>query len=697
MSTSAERIFQVVADDDTVINLLVLGCTANDANHYAQTIRNSGMAVHLQTAYNPDELEHVLAEVKSDIVLVNCDADEIDFTTAIKQTREANPIVSFILLSDNPSEQLFFAAETRAQDIIRRDDYAHLIYVVSREQRNIQLQKKLAGLNGELQNTVLRCQTLTETASEPIAYIHEGMHVYANPAYVKIFKFKEPSELDGLPIMDLITKDDRLKFRATLRTLANGQHADPVQVQALGVDGSNFPITMDFSPAVVDGEACTQVIVKDMSPDANLQKRLAELANYDMDTGLYNRKYFVSSLEHTIASDAQQNHTLMLVDIGNYGDMKSKYGLDGCDALLKDITKILSDTIYDTDLLARFGEHDFTILCTPGTDSTALANRLLPALNAKIYKTGDQLMKPVFGIGIAHSQNPACASAHELLQRVHTASKQAVENKSHVVEFVVAATKEHTAQTADERLLHLIDHALATDQFKLAFQPVVSLHGNSREDYAIYVRLIDENSKILMPAEFMPTAEVGNRMAEIDRWVIRHAVKEVADKRRGGQKINLLLSLSGAGIQDDSILLWICDCLREFKAKGAWLTFQLKQNDVIRHLETVEQLVEGLKKINCRIALDHFACEQEAINLIRHLGCDFAKFAPDVSKNIATDKDQAGLLSAYNTQLQADNVKTIVTAIEEASQLTVLWKVGVDYIQGNFIQEPTDTIAYDVE
>ena len=144
-------------------------------------------------------------------------------------------------------------------------------------------------------------------------------------------------------------------------------------------------------------------------------------------------------------------------------------------------------------------------------------------------------------------------------------------------------------------------------------------------------------------------------------------------------------------------MLWICDCLREFKAKGAWLAFAVSHDDVIAHLEKMEQLAEGLRKINCRITLTHFPFEQEAINVVRHLKSNMVCYMPDLPGKLSQDKEQQELLKDYNDQLHKEKVKTIVTHIEEAAQLTLLWNAGVDFIQGNFIQKPVDTIIYDAE
>ncbi|WP_419622537.1 EAL domain-containing protein [Thiolapillus sp.] len=698
MSTNAERIIQIVTPLSDVVELLVLGCSIDDANIYSQTLRNSGMAVHLNTAYTPDELDVLMKSLDADVVLVNCDAEEIDFTTAIRQIREISPLAAFILLSDDPGEELFFAAETSAQDIIERHDHAHLIYVVNREQQNMVMKKKLLSVTQELKETRQRYETLTETAGEAIAYIHQGMHVYANPAYVSLFGFKNADELEGLPFMDLIASDDRLKFKPVLHKLDEQHTADQLSIDCVSNDGHKLPVTMDFSPSIIDGEDCTQVIIRDQSPEMDIEQRLAELANYDTDTGLYNRNYFTKQLERRLdeALAEERRLSMVMISIGNFQDIKADYGIDGAEMVLKETTRILNDTTYDTDLVARFGEHEFAILCTPDTSAESLAKRLYNAMNDHSYQINEQAVKLQIGVGIAHSDTPPAQSPTDFISHASRACKTALAEGTATSLF--DANKASDAQgQGDDSIVQLIDQALAHDRFHLIYQPVVSLHGNSREDYAVYVRMLDSEDQQILPKGFLEEAIRSERMAEIDRWIIRNAIQEVARHRNDGHKLNFMITLSASAIEDDSLLLWICDCLREFKAKGAWLTFAVSHHDVIGHLEKMEQLAEGLHKINCRISLTHFPFEQEAVNVVRHLQYDLVCFSPDISGRLSKDKQQQELLKDYNQQLHQEKVKTIVIYIEEAAQLTILWNVGVDFIQGNFIQKPVDTIIYDAE
>jgi EAL domain-containing protein (putative c-di-GMP-specific phosphodiesterase class I) len=307
--------------------------------------------------------------------------------------------------------------------------------------------------------------------------------------------------------------------------------------------------------------------------------------------------------------------------------------------------------------------------------------------------------RPHFVAGLAYSNEPPAHSATDLVHNALQAAGHASRDETPLVIFDESLRLAADAQAdVDEQMVQLIDRALEEEGwFVPLYQPVVSLHGNSREHYVVYLRLKNETGELMQPEAFLPDAEKAARLSDIDRWIIRRAIQELARHREEGQRINFFLNLSSAAINDDSLLLWICDCLREFKAKGSWLTFVAAQHDVMRNLDAMEQLTEGLKKINCRIALSHFSFEQEAVNLAKHLSVDVVYFSTDTAANISRDKEHRELLQSYNEQLQKEGVKTVVTHIEEAAQLALLWNIGVDYIQGNFIQEPVDSIVYDTE
>jgi EAL domain-containing protein (putative c-di-GMP-specific phosphodiesterase class I) len=107
--------------------------------------------------------------------------------------------------------------------------------------------------------------------------------------------------------------------------------------------------------------------------------------------------------------------------------------------------------------------------------------------------------------------------------------------------------------------------------------------------------------------------------------------------------------------------------------------------------------MEGLKKINCKVAISNFSNGPSSDSLLEHLPIDIVKLSPEFMTNLANDTKRQDALQEINRQLQDDGLTTIASGVEDANSLAVLWNVGVNYIQGYFLQEPSRTIALTAE
>jgi EAL domain-containing protein (putative c-di-GMP-specific phosphodiesterase class I) len=206
---------------------------------------------------------------------------------------------------------------------------------------------------------------------------------------------------------------------------------------------------------------------------------------------------------------------------------------------------------------------------------------------------------------------------------------------------------------------------------------------------------LDEKGNEIVPEVFLSPARDANRLAEIDRWVVRNAIRELASQRRDGKKIVFHIILSRSGIEDDSMLLWICDCLREFRAKGSWLVFQFRENDLRQALQPAKELIEGLRKINCRIAVSNYCGDEDGDSLLQHLEVEIIKLSPEFMRDLSTNAGQQERMNAVSRKLQEAGYKTIASNVEDAGSLAILWNIAVNYIQGYFLQEPSSTISFD--
>lgn len=689
---------------DEAIELLVIGNSTPEIEAYLDEIRNAGHAAHgLHIPHDADLLGKTLkAQRALDILIYTLDANELGLSQLFAVLSAINPHLPVIAVTETPEEeQRNELMRQGVTDLVLHRDYAHLTQVVLREYRHLRTVRRLQQIERQLQEAEERCNALTENSRDAIAYVHEGMHVTANRAYLELFGLAGGDEIDGLPILDMIAPSEHQAFKKLLRQLsADSGHSCEHKTKCLRSDGNEFNAELIFTPASIDGEPCTQVVIRDQSVSREVEEKLRLLSTQDVQTGLYNRQYFLNLLDEETRNQCNRGknqQTLFYITLDNFSDIRNKAGIKISDALLMEIAGLLRSAIGSEDLLARFGDHTFTIL-TPGNSST-LARKLAQKISKTVeeYNPGDDALplSPTCSIGIAFSSEEI-GSGHEFVTLAYNACETARNEGTNQFSMTADKPPAETAESATEaHLSHLIRFALDHDQFQLVYQPIVSLHGDTRENYAVMLRLLDENQEEIQPDHFMSQAALMGKTQELDRWVIRSAIAELATQRKQGQKINFFVNISGASLEDETLLLYICDCLRDFEAKGPWVTFQCNDSDARSHLQQLQKLSDGLKKIKCKLCIDHFGLAKKPEAILSGLPLDYVQFDPSFLKGLSENQDKQDSLNQLNELIQGQNIKTIASGVEEASSLAILWTIGVNYIRGYFIQEPTQTISYE--
>jgi len=244
----------------------------------------------------------------------------------------------------------------------------------------------------------------------------------------------------------------------------------------------------------------------------------------------------------------------------------------------------------------------------------------------------------------------------------------------------------------ERKIAARIQHALDLDGFELFYQPIVSLKGDRQESYNLLLRLRVEDGALRDAREFLQIAERSGAMAAVDRWVLHHAIAELAAQRAKGQEVNFFVNIAEVTLLEERLLVWICDRLRDSKARGNWLTLQILEEHARSHAAAFARLSDGLRKVGCRIALNRFGDGQNPELLLRSLRFDYVKFPPDLGKGLADDRVKQRRVQELTKLCRDAGVKSVVTGVEDARSLTVLWTAGIDYVQGNFLQRPGPAI-----
>jgi diguanylate cyclase (GGDEF)-like protein/PAS domain S-box-containing protein len=686
----------------TPIRLLILSHSADQSQLITTSLRNGGLAVHGTRFTDLDKLDKQLESYPCDIALY-CLEDLSHLRSVLETIGETGNDLPLLLLSkqETAAAEALQAMRHGARDNVSMHSLEHLQLVVAREFESLRQRRQLKTLQRRLKETEQRCKGLIESSREAIAFMQDGMHLHANPAYLETFGYAEFDDIEDIPLLDMIDKSHHAELKLTLRRLDNDSGQQSVTINTLfrQQTGETFKGSMYISKARMDGEPCLQIIARKIDRSAEeMEQALQKISYIDADSQLPNRQYFVTQLDvwAVDAENSQEPRALLYLSIDDFSELRSLLGIQHTDALIKSMADLLKSQVLEHDVLARFNDNTFTLLCR--RSSTAIIHSFADELRRHIatlpLPEDSGKTNPTCSIGIVFLSGPA-ADASALINTVYTACETARRQGGNRLTLASSSTTQRNAiDPHDLRVLGQITDALDNNRFVLAYQPIVSLQGDSRENYAVLVRMLGEADEELLPEQFMQQAERHNKMIDIDRWVIRHAIASLAEQRKQGRKVNFFVNLSAQALLEKNLLLWIFDCLREFDARGGWLTFQIREKHVRDNLRQVTKLIEGLKKIKCQIALDHFGLLAEPDALLNHIKVDFVKLAPNLVSDINSNQEKQDELNNLNEVIIASGVKTIATAVEDANSLTVLWTIGIGYIQGYFLQEPSRTIEY---
>src|SRR5690606_13079786 len=189
----------------------------------------------------------------------------------------------------------------RAIALRRRPE--HLLAAINNEWTDLRARRGLRRIEAQMRETERRCDALISSSRDPIAYIHEGMHIRANDAYLEMFGYESFDDIEGISLLDMVAPQYVDDFKALLKSLSKGESPPPqYQLDACNVDGELFPAVMEFTSATYEGEQCLQVIFRrrdDIDPD--LAREVEALRQRDQVTGLLNRPTFMLQLEQALA------------------------------------------------------------------------------------------------------------------------------------------------------------------------------------------------------------------------------------------------------------------------------------------------------------------------------------------------------------------------------------------------------------
>jgi len=415
-------------------------------------------------------------------------------------------------------------------------------------------------------------------------------------------------------------------------------------------------------------------------------KEYLHLAQHDTLTGLINRPEFERRTARILTSlaDNKGEHALCFMDLDQFKVINDTCGHTAGDELLRQLGKILRDTVRKRDTLARLGGDEFGVLIEHCSLEQAqrVAQALLKSIQEYQFFWEGQSFRVGASIGlVAITENTP--NFTELLKMADSAcymAKDLGRNRIHIYDL---GDTELAQRHGEMQWVSRIHKALEENRFCIYAQPIIPLGKSDKQHYELLIRMLDDDGDIIPPGAFLPSAERYNLIEQLDAWVIKNAFKLMSEHPDFVEQINFIsINLSGPSLTKSDFLDFITSQLKESGINANKICFEITETLAISNLSTAITFIKSLQKIGCRFALDDFGSGISSFGYLKNLPVDYLKIDGIFVKDMVDDPMDHAMVKSINDIGQLMGMQTMAEFVENNEIKGMLKALGVNYAQG---------------
>ncbi len=688
--------------DPAVINLLIVDRSRSDIDHITQTLRGDGYQLELIHTDQVEEARGAIDYQPLDLILLRLGDDLPTIAEIRLMVAEAKQDIPLIAVVDDDYRQRHKPArllEEGADNYFYLDDADYLVAVVRKELRHLQARKREQSFETRFKESENRSQALLENTQEAIAYIHEGVHAYANPAYLRLFGYDYKEELANIQLVHMVPPGYRDALKSVLRrSIRSGKAVEPMELVGVRRNGQNFPILLECAPTRMNDEPCTQVIVRDATAEKNphLQQELENLLKFDETTGLYSRRFFIEALE------IDHSGTVLYILLVDYAAIRYAMGFEAIEQFTTEVAGLFKPLLALEDLAAHFASGVFTLYVPANspTDPLELAEHIRLAVAEHNFQIGGKLFTTTCCIGVYQSRD-SHESAIQMLSQADRACETARQRGGNQIE-VYKPPKEDRSGIAvseqDEAVIRLIRNSLTKGRLRLVYQPIVSFETAEEARYKAYLQVVDENDKIHSMDKLGVVAVRYGLMGALDRWTIIRGLSTLIETQQNTTKLPILfVRLSRNSLADKEFYDWLSKRFKDSRLSGQHLVLEIKEDNADECFEESRQLRARLRELGCGVALSHFGGKTHSDRLLKELSPDYIKLDGSLIERLAKAKDENSrrAMALLTRQAQDLKIRVVAAGVSTAPQMASIWQFGVTLVQGNMVAESGPKMDFD--
>jgi len=655
------------------------------------TLRNAGHPVHCAWVRDLAAFGDALAQGRAQLIFV-CLPDAEDAAPVMELRDRQAAAMPVVLVRDTVSEDgLTRALELGARDVVTLKARPRLRAVAERELHLARLDTALAGTLASAHQYRDQMRAFMAGSTDAIVHVQEGIVVDANPAWIELTGLKDAAAILGQPLMDAFTPASHAALKGALVATAQGKWSDhSLKATAVLPGGGEMLLALELERFDFDGEPAVRIKVPTQRHDSvSITQQLAEALKLDTGTGLLKRSAFLETGRAQLAQPLKGGlRAVLYLEPDKLAALDTDPGPLALEVLLDSVGAMLREQLQPGDIGGRLTGRGYAVLIERGNtrDLDAFIRHLVERVAGHVFQVGERSLSITASAGAALcAANKPLPGPLNVAIRSQRAAAAAGGNRTLRQED---RDESRAEAEADRTWAHQIKSALMANRFRLVQQPIASLVGEDRSMFDLVVRMLDERGQEVLPSEFLTAASRTDLMKNIDRWVVGAAMSFCAARKPH----KVFVRLSRDSLRDETLATWLEQQLKASRIEPSHVVIQVSEELATRHLKEAKALQQLLARLGFEFAVENYGSGRDPGQLLSHVPVNYVKIDGSLMQGLANDRPLQERVKALVEQARERSITTIAERVEDANTMAVLWQLGIEFIQGYFVNSPEEVV-----